>query len=122
MSPPAPKPVAIKPAAVTKLPPQYEAGPLNPDQIRKRIVGKTGYGPNDTYVKFLVKGRLDGRIQQNQTDFEDSGSWSIDRNGKICMSWDEEEFATSGCFAVKRVQKEIQINNARGQSIFVVPL
>jgi len=67
-------------------------------------------------------GRLDGRSILGQTDYEDAGTWRIDGDGRICMTWNNQKFATNGCFSVIGKAKEIRLRNAQGQTIYVVPI
>jgi hypothetical protein len=122
-------PVDPLPRQMTQVPPSPEPplsdGPLKPTLVKKMIGGKTAFGQDsfmDNVVNFGRQGLLEGKMTQGSTEYEDSGNWSVDGSGRLCLEWNGQEFASNACFTTTKQQNKILIKDSTGKTAFIVPL
>ncbi|MBT5050293.1 MAG: hypothetical protein HOM58_17470 [Rhodospirillaceae bacterium] len=124
-----PKPAKQSPAQIAKLTPPPAAriadGPLSPEKLQTAISGKMAYGEgvqSNAEITFGRRGTIDGRTTLGSTDYEDSGQWSVDKTGRLCLKWNVEEFLSNTCYSATKRSNKFLFKDDSGETIFVITL
>lgn len=124
-----PQPAKQLPTQIAKLAPppaaRIEDGPLSPEKLQTAISGKTAHGEgaqSNTQIAFGRRGVIDGQITLGNTDYEDSGQWSVDETGRLCLKWEKHELSPDTCYRLIKQGKAILMQDGRGETQYILAL
>ena len=102
-------------ALLTSLPAEAEAKPLRGDAFITAMQGNTLTGKMEdgtAYKLYFLPGGQ-ATIQEGTAEPQ-SGTWSLDKSGDVCLKWPKAVASEDGCYRVDAVGHKVTWSNKDG--------